>query len=274
MKIKKKYSFTDNNQIWRIKLTETDKLFIETRNTDKMEAFFSCLELEDGKPIFTKLQMEEKYWLGVEIIHNDLVLFHKFTKPDMPGHRGIFAFDINTQNIVWENKEYSFLFLLNEKIYAYQEKFEGKKVIILDLNNGKLIEDLGNNPPNVNELKNIADAQINFTKYKFPEIFYGDTYNHVCNKFIDSETNNLTVVGNIEYLQISNFFIFNYHSQSKNKGLVNTLLVCDILKKKVLLKDIINTHLNAFAPDSFFIYKNLLILIKEKNRLVLYDLIE
>ncbi|MEN8191436.1 MAG: DUF4905 domain-containing protein [Bacteroidota bacterium] len=274
MKIKNKYSYTDGNQVWRIKLTETDKLFIETRNTEKKEAFFHCLHLNDGKPIFTQLQMEEKYWLGIETIYKDIILFHKFAKPDMPGHKGIFAFDINTQNVLWENEEYAFLFLLDKKIYAYQEKFEGKKVSTLSVETGELIEDLGNNPPNINNLKDLADSQIDYTDYKFPESYYGTTTNPVNDELINSEIKNLSITGNIEFLHFVNFLIFNYHSQSKNKGITNNLVVFDTLKKKIIFKEILNTHLNAFAPDSFFIYKNLLILIKEKNQVFVYDLIE
>lgn len=274
MKIKKKYSYTDDNQVWRIKLTDTDKLLIETRDLDKKEAFFHCLHVSDGKPIFTNHQMTEKYWLGIEAIHNDLILFHKFHKPDMPGHKGIFAFDINTQKVIWENESYAFLFILEDKIYSYQELFEGKKVLTLDVQTGELIEDLGNNPPNINELKDLADSEFDYSDYKFPEFYYGTTHDPKIDKLLNSETGKLSIAGNVEYLQYGNFLLCNYHAKNKINQLTNTFVVFNISKRKRVFKEILNTNLNAFAPDSFFVYKNLLILMKDKNQVIVYELAE
>jgi len=274
MKIKKKHSYSDGNQVWRIKLTDTDKLLIETRDTEKMEAFFHCFHLADGKPIFTNQQMNEKYWLGIEAIHNDVILFHKFAKPDMPGHKGIFAFDINRQKILWENDTYAFLFLLDNKIYAYQELFEGKKVFTLNVQTGQLNEDLGNNPLNINDLKNLADAEFDYTNYKFPEFYYGTGSNHIIDDVINSETEKLSIVGNVEFVQSGNFLLCNYHSNSNDKGLTNTFVVFNLNKRKRIFKEILNINLNAFAPDSFFVYNKLLILMKEKKQVVVYELAE
>ena len=274
MKIKKKYSYSDGNQVWRIKLTDTDKLLIETRDTEKMEAFFHCFHLSDGKPIFTNQQMNEKYWLGIEAIHNDVILFHKFAKPDMPGHKGIFAFDINTQNVLWENDTYAFLFILDNKIYAYQELFEGKKVFTLNVQTGELIEDLGANPSNINDLKNLADAEFDYTDYKFPEFYYGTGSNPMIDDMINFETKKLSITGNIEFLQHVSFLLCNYHSNSNDKGLTNTFVVFNLKKGKRIFKEILNINLNAFAPDSFFVYNKLLILMKEKNQVVVYELAE
>ena len=45
MKLKKTFSFTDKNQIWRLLISETDKLLIETRDLEKKEVFFHCYDL-------------------------------------------------------------------------------------------------------------------------------------------------------------------------------------------------------------------------------------
>ena len=42
----------------------------------------------------------------------------------------------------------------------------------------------------------------------------------------------------------------------------------------LIFKEILNINLNAFAPDSFFVYNKLLILMKEKNQVVVYELAE
>ena len=45
MKIKKKYSFKNKRQIWRLLPTTTDKLVIEDRDTQNKEVFFNCIDI-------------------------------------------------------------------------------------------------------------------------------------------------------------------------------------------------------------------------------------
>ena len=111
MKIKKIYSFSDKKQIWRLLLSDSDKLIIETRDTDKKEVYFHCLDLFSGKKIFKNFQPDEKYWVSIEGIHDDVIFFHKYAKPDMPGHRFIQAYDINTKSVLWESDKYIFMFI-------------------------------------------------------------------------------------------------------------------------------------------------------------------
>jgi hypothetical protein len=110
MKIKKLYEFTHKRQLWRILPTNTGKLLIEERDTQLKEAYFNCLEIDKGKKIFENIQLEEKFWIGIESVYRDIIFFHKYLKPDMPAHKGIIAFDINSASILWENMDYNFLF--------------------------------------------------------------------------------------------------------------------------------------------------------------------
>ena len=136
MKIKKEYTFTNNRIIWRLLPTQMKKLVIEERNTEKKEAYFNCLDIRSGKKIFADLQLDEKFWVGIESIYKDIIFFHKFAKPDMPGHQGIFAFDIISQNIIWKNEDLTFLFNIGNSVYAYSQRFEGKIFYKLDFQTG------------------------------------------------------------------------------------------------------------------------------------------
>jgi hypothetical protein len=114
MKLNHFYSFTNNRQIWRL-IPAGEYLIIEERHPANKEVFFSCINPNDGTAIFRNYQTEEKFWIGVEAVHNDVIYFHKFSKPDMPGHKEIIAFDLHTRKILWSTSEYSFLLLLKIK---------------------------------------------------------------------------------------------------------------------------------------------------------------
>ena len=101
MKAKKYYKVDYPNQIWRLLISDKDKLIIETRNPETKEAFFNCFDINNKKVLFDNFQLEEKYYVGIETVHNEIIYFHKFPKPDLPNHKEIIAFDINSQKILW-----------------------------------------------------------------------------------------------------------------------------------------------------------------------------
>ncbi|MCF6268772.1 MAG: DUF4905 domain-containing protein [Melioribacteraceae bacterium] len=272
MKLKKKFKFSDSNQVWRIKITDTDKLFVETRDTEKMNAYFHCYDLFSRKRIFTGLQMREKYWLGIEAIKGDIVFFHRFAKPDMPAHRGIFAFDITTQKTLWDNEAYAFLFLKDDLIYVYQERFEGRNFYTLSINSGEVVEELGKKAEDINKLRDEAELSVDYSNYAFPEKHFGSSSDEKVDSLIANELKNIEVASAVEYINSNGLLLFNFHQIGKKKELINKLKVFDLFKGKEIFYEVLNKSANAFAPDSFFIYKNLVILIKEKKEIIIFEI--
>ncbi len=144
MKIKKLYKHNNGKQIWRILPTVSNKLVIEERDIESKEVFFSCLDIQSGKNIFKDYQHDEKHWIGIESIYNDIIFFHAYGKPDMPAHKSIIAFDIHTQSVLWQNDNYVFSFVYNDKVYCYQQRFESRVFFALDYITGDVVEELGN----------------------------------------------------------------------------------------------------------------------------------
>ncbi len=272
MKLKKKFKFSDSNQVWRIKITDTDKLFVETRDTEKMKAYFHSYELFSGKKLFSGHKMDEAFWLGIEAIKDDIVFFHRFAKPDMPGHRGIFAFDINTQKVLWEDDSYSFLFLKDDLIYVYHELFEGRSFYTLDIKSGEVVEELGNNADQINILRDEAESSVDFSNYIFPEKYFGTSGDEKVDSIISDEIKNIDMVGEVEFVNSNGLLLLNFHQKGTNRDLINKFRAFDLSNGKEILSDVLNKSANAFAPDSFFVYKNLLLLIKEKKEIIIFEI--
>lgn len=275
MKVKKLYSFSDGNQVWRILLSGSEKFLFETRDTDKKQAYFHSYEIFTGKSIFKNFQPEEKYWIGIEAVHNDIIYFHKFTKPDMPGHKTIIAVDINTQKILWQNDSYTFMFIYDDKVYGFIEKFEGKSYIALDYKSGEIIEDLGDNQTEIIRIKNLADEASDYSDYLFPEIFNKtfETRSGVVSA-IENEVNKIEITGNIEYTIYEKMLLMNFHFKEKADRLQNIFVVVDLNTGEKIFSEILNSNVNAVAPDSFFVFKNILVLLHEKERILIYKLEE
>jgi len=272
MRLKKTFSFSDKNQIWRLLISDSDKLIVETRDTEKKEVFFHCIDLIKGKKIFKNFQLEDKFWVGIEAIYQDKIFFHSFAKPNMPEHKRIIAYDIIKEKIIWQNDDVAFLTVYDKKVYAFRKKFEGQDVFVLDYETGNLIEELGNDFNKVNEILDEVKSQEDFSNYQYPEQITGMENNEI-KSLIDIEVKGKNIIENIEMLKFDNLLFFNYYIKTENNLLDNVFVVYNIDKKKKIISEIINRNLNSYTPDSFFSYKNNLILLKNKNEIISHKIV-
>jgi hypothetical protein len=275
MKIKKQYTYDNGRPIWRILPTETCKLIIEEREKDNKQVYFNCLNIVTGKKIFKNFQLEEKFWIGIEAVCNDVIYFHKFVKPDMPQHIGIIAMDLNEQKILWENFNNSFLFIWEEKVYAFQQMFEGRKYYSFDYESGKLFEDFGDDAEIINEKKKELDESNTYADYLFPvsynsNITVPENLKEVFNKL----KNDYNVSENIEYVKKNDLLLFNFHIVNSEGNLSNRFKALDLSSGKYIFEKTLIKETRALAFDSFFIKDAHLFLLFGKNRLSVYSIID
>lgn len=274
MKIEKLYTFKNGRQIWRLLLTTSDKLLVETRDTENKEVFFSCLDAFTGKPVFENLQLEEKFWIGIETTYKDVIFFHKFAKPDMPGHKEIIAFDLTTQKIIWQTDDYAFLFIYDNYVYSFKQLFEGQKFFALDYKTGELIEELGSDYEKIDILSGRSESENHYDDYLFPMKFNNEYIEEKrITEIIDEKTKTSDIVGDIEYNVYEDILLLNFFTKAENGNLINKFFAVDIKSNSELFNIVLNSEANAFVPDSFFMYKNLLFLLKGKNEVLVSSIV-
>ncbi len=268
MHLKKLYTYTNNRQLWRLLPNDNGQIIIEDRDPTLKEVFFNCIDMQTGKPIFNNLQFEEKYWIGIEAVTGDLILFHKFVKPDLPAHLGIMAFDIRTRSVIWETYEYNFLFINDNKIYTFRSGFEGKQYFVLDLFSGEMIESLGDNSAAVNILKQNSSSETYYNNFKFPQSYDEGIEKTSYSGILDNLKNVKTITGKVDYLMFNNLLLVNYHEVMKQGTLKNTFTAIDIHSKKIIFEETLNAASTTIMPDSFFMVDSYLLLLKEKTKLI------
>jgi len=274
MKLKKSYRFDNKRPIWRIIPTNTGKLILEEREPEKKQVYFHCLSLDSGKKILSNFQLDDKFWVGIEAVQDDVIYFHKFAKPDMPKHRGIFAYDLTKKEFLWQNPELIFLFLLHNKLYTYKEKFEGRSYCSVNPVNGEIIEDVGANYALIKRLRDESIKEEENKGYLFPEVFEADSVtDDRANEFIKALRNDFVISGKIEFIWKDNLLMLSFH-EANSKGTLNNLFkAVDLSKGKYILEEVINKETSLFLTDSFFVKDNLLFLLFGKTRLEVYKII-
>jgi hypothetical protein len=274
MKLKKIYRFDNRRQIWRIIPTNNDQLIIEEREPEKKQAYFHCLTLKSGKKLLKDFQLDDKFWVGIESVRDDIIFFHKFAKPDMPKHRGIFAYDIKNQNLIWENSELVFQFLLKEKLYAFKEKFQGRSYYSINTLTGEIIEEIGENYDLINSLRNESLIEDDSKGQMFPEVFESDiiTDNPVID-FIKSLRSKFVISGKIEHILKNDLLLVSFHEVNPKGTFNNLFKAVNLSTGKYILEEVINKETNLYLTDSFFIKDDFLFLLFGKTRLQVYKII-
>ncbi len=272
MRLKKKFSFTDNNIIWRILLGTNNELVIESRNENSREVFFNILNFDTGKPILSKFQLSEKYWSGIEEVKDGIIFFHKYAKPDLPAHTGIIAIDIKTGSEIWKNEDYSYLFSFEGKVYAYRQLFDKREYHLLDFYTGVELETVELNNMEINTLRENAETYegVNPREYKFPIVLS----NKISPDLLPPQISALYTNNSMqycEYILFENLYIFSYNIDKAGRK-YQKLVIPDTNSGKFLLEKTINKTDGKIVPDSFFVYQNSLILIEHKKVLTIFNL--
>lgn len=270
MSIKKHLFFSSDKQIWRLLITDTEKLIIENRDMQSKQVYFNCFDLQSTKIVFKDFQLEEKHWIGIDAVYKDVIFFHKFPKPDLPGHKEIIAFDIHNQKVIWTNDELTFSFAFNDKVYAFTQGFEERHFRALDFKSGELLEDLKSDHLLVNSLRSEADKQIDWSVYSYPEKL--STADEETSEAIKKIIGDDKTEGEIEFNNHKDFLLFNFHVTDKENSFTNNFYLIDQKSGKVLLNETLNKNAPSLFNDSFFIYKNFLFLLKEKNEVLIFTM--
>lgn len=269
MNLYKNYSYTNGRNLWRLIPAGKNLLVIEERDNTSKEVFYSCIEMSSGKLLFSDFQTEDKIWSGIEEIYRGFIYFHKYAKPDMPIHTGITAYDIHNKKVAWVNNEYTFSFVVDDKLYCYKTVFEGKKYFELDHSTGELLRELGEDPNIISAILASKKDEGMLEGYQFPE-----TYTEGTIKELDAVLNSVKVQnvisGRIDFIQLGNTALLSFHTVNDDGSLANRFICVDLSLKKNILEVILNGKITSYMPDSFFICNDLIFLLIEKEKLLVY----
>jgi hypothetical protein len=270
MKLKKILAYSGGRQIWRILISDSDKLLIEERDINRKEAFFSLFDIRKGKKIWKDFQLDEKFWIGVEDIYKDVIIFHKFGKPDMPSHKELIAVGLEDKKPLWKSEQYEFLFIYDDRIYCRIKGFEKHNFVTLDYMTGAVTEELGDDYLKVNEFKALADRTDKFRGYLYAEDKNFVALSDGAKVIIETVCSKYEVEGKTEVIETDGVLLFNFHYKNSSGLFTNIFFAFNTLPAKQIMSDTLTESANAFVPDSFFVRDGFLFLLKEKNSICIY----
>ncbi len=261
--------------LWRLKFSGTGRILGEARDLEEKSASFFCCDERDGHLLWSGLRLHEPWWVGIEDIDQGRFYLHGFRKPDMPQHRGIFAFDLESGAPLWRNEELAFLFAFDGGVYASEQRFDGIHVLRLSPEDGSVTEELGQQHERVNRMRALINEQDSFAGYRYPEPFddrhpdFGGLSGRVY-----AVVDPARVAGNLDVLLEERLLLLSWHEPSagKTNGLRQEFAALDAESGTTLFRDTIVDGARAPGVDSFFLKDNQLFYIKNYRTLIAHDL--
>jgi len=266
------WEFSPGVLIWRIFISSQNTIVVETRNQEAKTASFFCVDARTGKSLWKEIEFDEPWWIGIETVYDKWIIMHRFARPDMPEHRGIYTVELATGKLLWRNDELTYWFVHDQKLYAYKYIFEKRFGYEIDINTGTVLNEYADNLDVFHELRRKV-------LQKEPEGMQGTIFSELyIQRQIDSEvasiiqqiTGGNALEGGIEYLCQSNILLVSYYrkgNSSVSATLENIFTVYDIERREKRFNEIIVKGVEVPSPDTFFVKDEFVYFIKNRNTL-------
>jgi len=140
----------------------------------------------------------------------------------------------------------------------------------LDIETGNILKVLKDIPINKksDEYQNNSLKDFTFSSIYSDKIELVEDIKEYIKKFKDENV----VIGKIEFIVQKLTLLVCFHSPTKNGKLNKIFNAIDIVSGKIILNKIINSNIETFVPDSFFLIKNFLFVIWETKKLVCFNI--
>lgn len=134
------WEFSARHVLWQVHAGSDLFLVGEDRNLEKKEVSFFCMDARDGSILWRDRMLEEAWWVGVEALHADWVIFHGFASPDMPGHRGVTVASLSSGEVLWSRADARYRTCSGVTLLAALDTPEGERLLELDIRDGRAMQ--------------------------------------------------------------------------------------------------------------------------------------
>jgi hypothetical protein len=260
-------SFPFKGIIWKLSLDISEKLLVlELRNEEDRSVNFAGVDLIKKSLVWQDVKVETSWWTGLEEAAEGRVYLHNYKDPQNPEHEGIIVLNGRNGKEIWRDSGKTFLALSEGYIVASEGNDDNRKYYKLDSKTGKPAGEL--------DTKGLFKARstkarqsenlLNSFHFSFENAHFSKIAGFV-KQIMDAEP-----VQALDYLEYGEQVIISFYLYTP-EGLMNYLLVIDE-EGAVKYKECIGTRLKGIAMDTFFIFEDLLIFVKEKKELVIFTM--
>jgi len=233
--------------IWKIEVNEKyDFIAIESRTLESKKTSFSVINYKSGEVLIKEKIFQETWNLNLAYIAEKNLVITAFNQAGSPESKGVISVNIQDAEILWEHYNLSLNRVTNEGLQVYDPRINPRRLSWISHIKGEDITE-SDNIENSNET--LIHPEIR-TQFSIPD-------------FISREE----IVGDLSVLSVQNLTIISFHEKVQNNIQQRLLVYQD---DTILLDEILISGIQKLQPESFFMQKNHLFYIRNKNEIVSY----
>jgi len=257
--LKFNFSKTFTGVVWTtLAVPERNVLIIEARDEASHEARFSAIDYQKGEFLWQNVLLEESWWVGLTAATPDVLLFHLYHSTENPDDKGLIAYDINQQKILWQYDHFSFACLGSNAVQGYFTDQEMKTASV-SLNTGQILE----------QSSSMKTTGQNISLRRPFQYAAGQKHFETVAAFLEHKLD-VKPVTSVEYLEYNELIFVSYYIQENS--LANYLVVLQengaIVQQKKM-----DDGLKGLGLDTFFILSGCLFFVRNKCELVSYRIV-
>lgn len=233
--------------IWKIEVNEKyDFIAIESRTLESKKTSFSVINYKSGEVLIKEKIFQETWNLNLAYIAEKNLVITAFNQAGSPESKGIISVNVQDAEILWEHYNLSLNRVTNEGLQVYDPRINPRRLSWISHIKGE----------NIAECDNIEQSNETMLHPELKNQF-------VIPDFISREE----IVGDLSVLSVQNLTIISFHEKVQNNIQQRLLVYQD---DTILLDEILIGGIQKLQPESFFMQKNHLFYIRNKNEIVSY----
>jgi hypothetical protein len=246
--IKQVFSKKFKGLIWKIRIQENNEyMAIESRQLESRNACFTVLDLQTGKIYFKERSYLESMNLNLAYAAQENLILTINEHAESPESKGLISINILNGEILWERYNFSFNQADSTGLQVFDPKIYPRNYLWINHLNAE----------NINKQEN--NTSITPSNILFPDLFES----YVLPDFIEHSL----ILGEISVLHKDGLTIVSFHEKMKN-NIQQRLLVYQ--NDTIFIDDIVIDGIQKLQPESFFMIKNSLLYVRNKNEIVSY----
>lgn len=233
--------------IWKIEVNEKyDLIAIESRTLESKKTSFTVINYKTGE-IYLKEKIFQELWnLNLAYIAEKNLIITAYGQPGSPESKGIISVNIKDSEVLWEHYNLSLYKATDEGLQVYDPRINPRRLSWISHIKGE----------NIEESDKIEHSNETLIHPEFKNQF-------VIPDFILIEE----IVGDLSVLCVRDLKIISFHEKIQN-NIQQRLVVYQ--EDTILLDEILIMDIQKLQPESFFMQKNHLFYIRNKNEIVSY----
>ncbi len=289
--------FHKPGMIWLSQFLDNGNLIIEHRTGSRRATFserkvsFLLLDALTGQPLWENFMLKDDagnaigdgWWVGLELVYENLFYLHSYVAPHIPEHRGLWAFDATSARLVWKHESVSFVSRSGGELLVYRpadsEALAERRYFILDALTGETLRAVSTAEAHAfrNQSQDLATAQGVTLPTRHDET--SPDFERI-QSLAEKATSAKNIVAGYDCLELGTTTLLGYHEQTEKTVLTpNGLPVKALTYKLFVLKegkpiyhDTLGEAMSGWLVDGFFVRKNRLYYTKHQDTLVALDL--